>query len=116
MYRYGANIGYYGLSYAMTMVVTSEIFLPVFYRLAITSTYEVSVLFFRLTFWVALLLTKSRNIANIWFTCKVSKCRLSLKPILVVVRGWIKGRKDNTQILGVTWMDCGLVSNALLVF
>uniref|UniRef100_A0AAQ4NTB8 Solute carrier family 5 member 8 n=2 Tax=Gasterosteus aculeatus aculeatus TaxID=481459 RepID=A0AAQ4NTB8_GASAC len=40
VYRYGANIGYYGLSYAMTMVVTSEIFLPVFYRLAITSTYE----------------------------------------------------------------------------
>uniref|UniRef100_A0AAQ4QET2 Solute carrier family 5 member 8 n=1 Tax=Gasterosteus aculeatus aculeatus TaxID=481459 RepID=A0AAQ4QET2_GASAC len=73
VYRYGANIGYYGLSYAMTMVVTSEIFLPVFYRLAITSTYEVSVLFFRLTFWVALLLTKSQNISNIWFTCKVSK-------------------------------------------
>ncbi|KAM6896103.1 sodium-coupled monocarboxylate transporter 1 [Lycodopsis pacificus] len=40
VYRYGANIGYYGLSYMMTMVVTSEIFLPVFYRLAITSTYE----------------------------------------------------------------------------
>lgn len=25
----------------ITMVVTSEVFLPVFYRLAITSTYEV---------------------------------------------------------------------------
>ncbi|XP_078099028.1 sodium-coupled monocarboxylate transporter 1 isoform X2 [Sander vitreus] len=40
VYRYGANIGFYGLAYVMTMVVTSEIFLPVFYRLAITSTYE----------------------------------------------------------------------------
>ncbi|XP_037615828.1 sodium-coupled monocarboxylate transporter 1 [Sebastes umbrosus] len=40
VYRYGANIGFYGLSYVVTMVVTSEIFLPVFYRLAITSTYE----------------------------------------------------------------------------
>ncbi|TNN49724.1 Sodium-coupled monocarboxylate transporter 1 [Liparis tanakae] len=40
VYRYGASIGFYVLSYMMTMVVTSEIFLPVFYRLAITSTYE----------------------------------------------------------------------------
>ncbi|KAM9328378.1 sodium-coupled monocarboxylate transporter 1 [Pholidichthys leucotaenia] len=40
VYRYGANIGFYGISYLMTMVVTSEVFLPVFYKLAITSTYE----------------------------------------------------------------------------
>ncbi|XP_040886233.1 sodium-coupled monocarboxylate transporter 1-like [Toxotes jaculatrix] len=40
VYRYGANIGFYGLSYVMTIVVTSEFFLPVFYRLAVTSTYE----------------------------------------------------------------------------
>uniref|UniRef100_H3C3W4 Solute carrier family 5 member 8 n=1 Tax=Tetraodon nigroviridis TaxID=99883 RepID=H3C3W4_TETNG len=40
VYRYGANIVFYGVSYVITMVVTSEIFLPVFYRLAITSTYE----------------------------------------------------------------------------
>lgn len=40
VYHYGANIGFYALSYLMTMIVTSEIFLPVFYRLAITSTYE----------------------------------------------------------------------------
>ncbi|KAA8580000.1 sodium-coupled monocarboxylate transporter 1 [Etheostoma spectabile] len=40
VYRYGANIGFYGLAYVMTMVITSEVFLPVFYRLAITSTYE----------------------------------------------------------------------------
>uniref|UniRef100_A0A3Q3VYP6 Uncharacterized protein n=1 Tax=Mola mola TaxID=94237 RepID=A0A3Q3VYP6_MOLML len=40
VYRYGASIGFYGVSYVVTVVVTSEVFLPVFYRLAITSTYE----------------------------------------------------------------------------
>ncbi|XP_019947730.2 sodium-coupled monocarboxylate transporter 1-like [Paralichthys olivaceus] len=40
VYRYGASIGFYGLSYVMTMAVTSEVFLPVFYRLSVTSTYE----------------------------------------------------------------------------
>ncbi|XP_072235232.1 sodium-coupled monocarboxylate transporter 1 [Leuresthes tenuis] len=40
VYRYGANIGFYALSYAITMLVTSEVFLPVFYKLSITSTYE----------------------------------------------------------------------------
>ncbi|XP_070709650.1 sodium-coupled monocarboxylate transporter 1 [Pempheris klunzingeri] len=40
VYRYGASIGLFGLSYLVAMVFTSEIFLPVFYRLAITSTYE----------------------------------------------------------------------------
>uniref|UniRef100_A0A3P8W6G1 Solute carrier family 5 member 8 n=1 Tax=Cynoglossus semilaevis TaxID=244447 RepID=A0A3P8W6G1_CYNSE len=40
VYRYGAIIVFYGLSYMMTMVVTSEVFLPVFYRLGVTSTYE----------------------------------------------------------------------------
>ncbi|KAG8005724.1 Sodium-coupled monocarboxylate transporter 1 [Nibea albiflora] len=41
VYRYGASIGFYSLSYVLTMLVTSEVFLPVFYRLAITSTYEI---------------------------------------------------------------------------
>ncbi|XP_074554906.1 sodium-coupled monocarboxylate transporter 1 [Halichoeres trimaculatus] len=40
VYRYGANIGYFALSYVMMVLATSEVFLPVFYRLAITSTYE----------------------------------------------------------------------------
>nr|XP_061840649.1 sodium-coupled monocarboxylate transporter 1-like [Nerophis lumbriciformis] len=40
VYRYGGSIAFYGLSYLMTMMLTSEVFLPVFYRLAITSTYE----------------------------------------------------------------------------
>ncbi|XP_077449709.1 sodium-coupled monocarboxylate transporter 1 isoform X2 [Stigmatopora argus] len=40
VYRYGASIIFYSASYFVTMVVTSEVFLPVFYRLSITSTYE----------------------------------------------------------------------------
>uniref|UniRef100_A0A7N6AQE9 Solute carrier family 5 member 8 n=1 Tax=Anabas testudineus TaxID=64144 RepID=A0A7N6AQE9_ANATE len=40
VYKYGASIAYYCVAYVMTMLVTSEVFLPVFYRLAITSTYE----------------------------------------------------------------------------
>uniref|UniRef100_A0A665TKR8 Solute carrier family 5 member 8 n=1 Tax=Echeneis naucrates TaxID=173247 RepID=A0A665TKR8_ECHNA len=40
VYRYGASIGFYGFSYIITILVTSEVFLPVFYRLAVTSTYE----------------------------------------------------------------------------
>uniref|UniRef100_A0A3Q2QAH8 Solute carrier family 5 member 8 n=1 Tax=Fundulus heteroclitus TaxID=8078 RepID=A0A3Q2QAH8_FUNHE len=40
VYRYGASIGYYAVSYVFTMLVTSEVFLPVFYKLSITSTYE----------------------------------------------------------------------------
>ncbi|XP_076010514.1 sodium-coupled monocarboxylate transporter 1-like [Genypterus blacodes] len=40
VYRYGAIFGLLGLSYVVTIFVTSEVFLPVFYRLSITSTYE----------------------------------------------------------------------------
>uniref|UniRef100_A0A668A1F4 Solute carrier family 5 member 8 n=1 Tax=Myripristis murdjan TaxID=586833 RepID=A0A668A1F4_9TELE len=40
VYRYGAIFGLMGFSYTMTVLVTSEVFLPVFYKLAITSTYE----------------------------------------------------------------------------
>ncbi|CAI5635654.1 sodium-coupled monocarboxylate transporter 1 isoform X1 [Oreochromis niloticus] len=40
VYHYGANIGFYGLSYLMAMLVTSEVFLPIFYKLEITSTFE----------------------------------------------------------------------------
>ncbi|KAJ3612056.1 hypothetical protein NHX12_020333 [Muraenolepis orangiensis] len=40
VYRYGASFGLVGFSYILTIFVTSELFLPVFYRLAITSTYE----------------------------------------------------------------------------
>ncbi|XP_062338651.1 sodium-coupled monocarboxylate transporter 1 [Osmerus eperlanus] len=40
VYRYGASFGLYSLSYVLMVVVSSEVFLPVFYRLGITSTYE----------------------------------------------------------------------------
>ncbi|XP_054595557.1 sodium-coupled monocarboxylate transporter 1 isoform X2 [Nothobranchius furzeri] len=40
VYCYGAIIGFYAVSYLLTMLITSEIFLPVFYKLTITSTYE----------------------------------------------------------------------------
>uniref|UniRef100_A0A8C6TWR0 Solute carrier family 5 member 8 n=1 Tax=Neogobius melanostomus TaxID=47308 RepID=A0A8C6TWR0_9GOBI len=40
VYRFGAIIAFSGLSYVLAMIATSEIFLPVFYRLGITSTYE----------------------------------------------------------------------------
>ncbi|KAM7366965.1 hypothetical protein PAMP_014896 [Pampus punctatissimus] len=41
VYCYGAIFIFFGLAYTLTMVVTSEVFLPVFCRLAITSTYEI---------------------------------------------------------------------------
>ncbi|PWA14708.1 hypothetical protein CCH79_00014369 [Gambusia affinis] len=40
VYRYGASIAFYAVSYVVTMLITSEVFLPVFYKLSITSTYE----------------------------------------------------------------------------
>ncbi|XP_019202336.1 sodium-coupled monocarboxylate transporter 1 isoform X1 [Oreochromis niloticus] len=40
VYRYGAIFGYLSISYVLAVVYTSEVFLPVFYRLAINSTYE----------------------------------------------------------------------------
>ncbi|KAJ0056908.1 hypothetical protein NL108_000698 [Boleophthalmus pectinirostris] len=40
VYRYGSIIGFSCISYVLAMTVTSEIFLPVFYRLGITSTNE----------------------------------------------------------------------------
>ena len=41
VYCYGASFSLYSLSYVLMVVVSSEVFLPVFYRLGITSTYEV---------------------------------------------------------------------------
>lgn len=50
MYRYGAIFGYLSISYVIAVVYTSEVFLPVFYRLAINSTYEVTVVLFSTLF------------------------------------------------------------------
>ncbi|XP_004082910.3 sodium-coupled monocarboxylate transporter 1 isoform X2 [Oryzias latipes] len=40
VYRFGAIFGLFCISYFLGAVITSEIFLPVFYRLGFTSTYE----------------------------------------------------------------------------
>ncbi|XP_030006512.1 sodium-coupled monocarboxylate transporter 1-like [Sphaeramia orbicularis] len=40
VYCFGAIIALFGIAYTVSTVLTSEIFLPVFYRLNITSTYE----------------------------------------------------------------------------
>uniref|UniRef100_A0A3P9CQ02 Solute carrier family 5 member 8 n=1 Tax=Maylandia zebra TaxID=106582 RepID=A0A3P9CQ02_9CICH len=50
VYRYGAIFGYLSISYVIAVVYTSEVFLPVFYRLAINSTYEVTVVLFSTLF------------------------------------------------------------------
>uniref|UniRef100_A0A3Q0RP94 Solute carrier family 5 member 8 n=1 Tax=Amphilophus citrinellus TaxID=61819 RepID=A0A3Q0RP94_AMPCI len=46
VYRYGAIFGYLCITYVIMVVFISEVFLPVFYRLAINSTYEVSMVLF----------------------------------------------------------------------
>lgn len=40
-YRFGAAFWLFGFSYAIMSAITAEIFVPLFYRLAITSAYEV---------------------------------------------------------------------------
>lgn len=40
VYRFGAMYGIFAISYALVVIICAEIFLPVFYRLNITSTYE----------------------------------------------------------------------------
>ncbi|XP_012519436.1 PREDICTED: sodium-coupled monocarboxylate transporter 1 [Propithecus coquereli] len=40
VYRFGAIYGIFAVTYFFVVVITAEIFLPVFYRLGITSTYE----------------------------------------------------------------------------
>ena len=40
-YRFGAAFWLFGFSYAIMSAITAEVFVPVFYRLGITSAYEV---------------------------------------------------------------------------
>lgn len=40
-YRFGAAFWLFGFSYAIMSAISAEIFVPLFYRLAITSAYEV---------------------------------------------------------------------------
>lgn len=41
VYRYGASYVIFGVAYTFVVFLTAELFLPVFYRSGITSTYEV---------------------------------------------------------------------------
>lgn len=41
VYRFGARFSVFAITYALVVVISAEVFLPVFYRLGITSTYEV---------------------------------------------------------------------------
>lgn len=45
VYRHGASFLLFAIAYTFVIISTSELFLPVFYRSGITSTYEVSSLF-----------------------------------------------------------------------
>ncbi|XP_067415189.1 sodium-coupled monocarboxylate transporter 1 [Emydura macquarii macquarii] len=40
IYRYGAIFCIFSITYALVVIISAEVFLPVFYRLGITSTYE----------------------------------------------------------------------------
>ncbi|XP_015276773.1 PREDICTED: sodium-coupled monocarboxylate transporter 1-like [Gekko japonicus] len=40
VYRFGARFSVFAITYALVVVISAEVFLPVFYRLGITSTYE----------------------------------------------------------------------------
>ncbi|XP_043846077.1 sodium-coupled monocarboxylate transporter 1-like [Dromiciops gliroides] len=40
VYRFGAMFGLFCISYTLVVIITSEIYMPVFYRLRISSTYE----------------------------------------------------------------------------
>ncbi|XP_069485977.1 sodium-coupled monocarboxylate transporter 1-like [Ambystoma mexicanum] len=40
VYRFGAMFSLFAITYALVVLITSEVYLPVFYRLGITSTYE----------------------------------------------------------------------------
>ncbi|XP_060101235.1 sodium-coupled monocarboxylate transporter 1-like [Heteronotia binoei] len=40
VYRFGARFSVFAITYALVVLISAEVFLPVFYRLGITSTYE----------------------------------------------------------------------------
>ncbi|XP_015276772.1 PREDICTED: sodium-coupled monocarboxylate transporter 1 [Gekko japonicus] len=40
VYRYGAMFGLFAISYVLMVVITAEVYLPIYYRLQLTSAYE----------------------------------------------------------------------------
>ncbi|XP_036717224.1 sodium-coupled monocarboxylate transporter 2 [Balaenoptera musculus] len=61
VYRFGASFILFFIAYAFVIIFTSELFLPVFYRSGITSTYEVRQLLPSSSLWEYLKETKDRN-------------------------------------------------------
>lgn len=55
VYRFGASFVLFFIAYALVIILTSELFLPVFYRSGITSTYEVKQLLASFLLWEELL-------------------------------------------------------------
>uniref|UniRef100_A0A4W5N997 Solute carrier family 5 member 8, like n=1 Tax=Hucho hucho TaxID=62062 RepID=A0A4W5N997_9TELE len=56
-YRFGAAFWIFGISYAIMSIITAEIFVPLFYRLGITSTYEYLEMLTGLNLWGVLVAT-----------------------------------------------------------
>lgn len=55
VYRFGASYALFFITYALVIILTSELFIPVFYRSGITSTYEVKQLLASFLLWEELL-------------------------------------------------------------
>lgn len=62
VYRFGASFVVFFIAYALVIVFTSELFLPVFYRSGITSTYEVRQLLSSSSPWEELLFSLHLNL------------------------------------------------------
>ncbi len=58
VYRYGASYVIFGVAYTFVVFFTAELFLPVFYRSGITSTYEVRIRIFQICFVIKVGFTK----------------------------------------------------------
>ncbi|KAL8221744.1 UNVERIFIED_CONTAM: Sodium-coupled monocarboxylate transporter 1 [Gekko kuhli] len=73
VYRFGAMFGLFAFSYTLMVVITAEVFLPIYYRLQLTSAYEYLELrfnrFVRLTgtsMFMILTASKAQNTVEGW--------------------------------------------------
>lgn len=77
VYRYGASYVIFGVAYTFVVFLTAELFLPVFYRSGITSTYEVRMCILNLH-----LSSK--------MTCFISRQLLLLKRMIIIIHIHLK--------------------------
>uniref|UniRef100_A0A669AY52 Solute carrier family 5 member 8 n=1 Tax=Oreochromis niloticus TaxID=8128 RepID=A0A669AY52_ORENI len=94
VYRYGAIFGYLSISYVLAVVYTSEVFLPVFYRLAINSTYE----YLELRFSRA-----TRLLAMVIFFFNLLYTGLVIYAPALALNQGMSARVSNSQICHVLW-------------